>query len=604
MRSAGAPAGLLALLIIALAAIGLWYLRAADPESADSAPSSGPTPVLRWQVGTSQQYAVRVDSTFTLTMPGAAAGQTMKLSIAGELQYRTLEVAPQSILVGLRFTPITMAIDDAGNAEVNQALATPFRVRFSRDGRPLDFSFPAAVSAAHREVLENLVMMFQAVIRGEESWQAEERNGTGNYQAAYRRLAPQDVVKNKQRYLPAAADMAVPDVTSTEAITLDPGHDWIAAMEVEETLVTAEAGSPPTRVINHATLELLPAAAPVSPDTWQFAAAEADTDQDTGARARPAATPLSHEQATQQLLRDVGELNAASEGRSILIHRLRDLLLADDRLPEVLLESLRNQDLSDQTRADLYLAAELAGTPSAQAALVSVLYADDMSPQDAMRAIVALGGVSEPTGETLTALWDLARSDLAESERRDLPGTAALAIGSLGNNLRTADSVDYPALRAELEASVSSASSPAQRAVFLYALGNTADPEPALRRDIAGYLDDPSPRVRSAAARTLGRLGSDQVAEELLASAQQETASQVRASIVEALATWDQPSAPANNWVLQAIRQEQDERTRYNMAVFLGKNLDRFPQNRAVLQGLLATEQSRRIRQQIAEALY
>jgi ribosomal protein S17E len=39
------------------------------------------------------------------------------------------------------------------------------------------------------------------------------------------------------------------------------------------------------------------------------------------------------------------------------------------------------------------------------------------------------------------------------------------------------------------------------------------------------------------------------------------------------------------------------------MARLLGKNLATFPENRAVLQDLLRTEQSKRIRQQVAEAL-
>jgi hypothetical protein len=52
-----------------------------------------------------------------------------------------------------------------------------------------------------------------------------------------------------------------------------------------------------------------------------------------------------------------------------------------------------------------------------------------------------------------------------------------------------------------------------------------------------------------------------------------------------------------------AIRLEPDEDARYNMARFLASNLTMFPENRHVLEDLMRTEQSKRIRQQVAEQL-
>jgi HEAT repeat protein len=260
--------------------------------------------------------------------------------------------------------------------------------------------------------------------------------------------------------------------------------------------------------------------------------------------------------------------------------------------------------LNDRTRADLYLAFELAGSPASQAALSSVLVDSSWPPQDAMRAIVALGGVAKPTGESLATLWDVASSNLAGTDRKDLPSTAALAIGSLGNTMRESEVADYSTLRADLLASASGAIEPWERAVFLYALGNTADPDPTLKRDVVSYLDDPSPEVRSAAAKTLGRLGTDKVEEELMQRVRQEPNSQARASMVEALASRDDPPSATIEWAQGALRQETDERTRYNIAVLLGNSMENHPHNRAVLQELLASEQSKRIRQKVADMLY
>ena len=47
-----------------------------------------------------------------------------------------------------------------------------------------------------------------------------------------------------------------------------------------------------------------------------------------------------------------------------------------------------------------------------------------------------------------------------------------------------------------------------------------------------------------------------------------------------------------------------DEKTRYNLAVLLANNLEQYPENRPVLQELLRTEKSKRIRQHAADSLY
>lgn len=596
--------GALALAVAVLA--GLIVLRlgygGGDSGVAMSLQADGQAPRLNWRVGSAQQYAVTIESSFLMSMPGGKPNRAMQLRMEGVLAYRTLEVDATGVTAGMRFIAMDMTMDGAGDAGVNRALTTPFRVRFDSSGLPLSFDFPAAVVAAHREVLENLVRMFQVVIDDGDSWQTQESNASGRYEAIYASTSPATLEKNKQRYLQAGTTAAVPEVVSVEAITLDANRDWISGMVVDETLVTRDPGSPPVTVKNHATIQLQHTQKAPAANTWRFQAAAPPRDEE--APDTLPATSLTPEEARRQLAANISALDSTVEGRSILIHRVRDLLLVDDQLPEVLLETMRTGDLTDRTRADLYLAFELAGTPAAQAALGAVLMDTSWPPQDALRAIVALGGVARPTVDTLATLWDLAFSDLADTARRDLPGTATLAIGSLGGTLRSSDDTQYLSVRADLLAGAASASKPEKRAVFLYALGNTADPDPALQRDIVPYLDDPEPRVRRAAARTLGKLGTDQVAEELMQSVVREGNPEVRASLVEALASWQTPTPAAMEWTRNALVHETDENARLNMAVMLGNNMAQFPENRVLLQAMLETEQSRRIRQQLAELLY
>ena len=167
--------------------------------------------------------------------------------------------------------------------------------------------------------------------------------------------------------------------------------------------------------------------------------------------------------------------------------------------------------------------------------------------------------------------------------------------------MNAANDPNYSSLRAGLLNGALRGRDPQQRANFVHAIGNTRDA--SLAREIVALLDDAAPAVRSAAAQSLGMLGTNQAADELMQRLNQERSSVVRGAIAESLVSWTSPSAPAVASIRTAVRAEPDENTRFNMARLLGKNLATFPENRAVLQDLLRTEQSKRIRQQVAEAL-
>lgn len=587
--------GASALLLLAIVML-FWQGRSSDETMAVSNN-------LQWREGSSQEYDVLVDSSFVMTMPGASSGQSMAVQLDGILDYQTLEVSSSNVLVGMRFSSMEMTIAGAAEAATNRALTQPFRVRFAITGLPLSFEFPAALAKEHRQVLENLVQMFQLVVEDGDTWVAQESNATGNYEAAYTRNSPSTLLKKKQRFLSAAAAITttVPDVVSEETIRIDVNNDWIAAMTLDETVSSKDLSGPSTVVKNHASLTLRDRKTKIGADVWNFNAATPAVARKSVQVAVPA---ISRVDAERQLRVTVTELDASAKGRSIFIHSLRDLLLVDGEMPFVLLELMKTQQLSDRTRADLYLAFELAGSPEAQAALTSVFTDQSWSSADGLRAIVALGGVAKPTDDTLAALWGTAHSALMGDDRDELPSAAALALGGLGRGLLTEQDANYSSLRAGLLDGASSAAGTHQRAVFLHALGNTGDPDPAMRNNIVHFLNDSAPEVRAAAAKTIGRLGTGQVADQLLQSYEQEQNDVVRASITEALASWEDPSLPAIKSVQVAIRNERDENVRYNMALMLGKSMETFPENRKVLEQLLGGEQSKRIRQQVAEMLY
>ena len=79
-----------------------------------------------------------------------------------------------------------------------------------------------------------------------------------------------------------------------------------------------------------------------------------------------------------------------------------------------------------------------------------MIHGDGWTPTDGKRAVIALGGVAAPTSETIAALWKLSRGADANGGRREMAGTATLALGSLGQHLITAKDDKYPSLRSDL----------------------------------------------------------------------------------------------------------------------------------------------------------
>ena len=601
-------AAVAACLVATLAVLAyVWQSSGVGPfDEKGTDPLGGAPLVLRWREGTSQQYAVRMDSSFRMNTTGAGAaqaGQSIAVQLDGILEFRTLEVEPSQALVGMQLSSVALRVSGASDAATNQALGMPFRVRFAPSGLPSAFEFPAGLSQEHRGVIENLVRAFQVVVRSGPNWTAQEPNLTGIYEAAYARTGPSQLEKTKQRFVapPTAPTDTLPEIASKESIRIDAGRDWIAAMTVDETVRSGDSTGLAVDIANHASIELRPG--PVTHtaaalEAWRFAASAAP---EPGAGAQVPTPPLSRAQAEKQIQADLAALNSAREGRHVWIHRLRDLIRSDGELPFALLAAMRKQELNDRTRADLYLVLELAGSPQSQAALRSVIDGDGWTTTDGQRAVIALGGMAAPTTETIAALWKLARGADANSGRSELAGTATLALGSLGQHLITAKDDRYPSLRSDLLSGALAGADARQRVDYVHALGNTGDV--SLAREIVPLLDDAEPAVRGATAQSLGRLGADVTADQLLARLNQEKVGVVRGAIAEALVSWTSPTPAAVASIRAGIRGEREESARLAMAQILGKSLATYPQNREVLQALLRSEPSERIRRQVAELL-
>lgn len=579
-----------------------WYTSSTDNAPTVATQPAAPTDIapldIQWRDGVAQQYRVLADS--SMQMQAAAQGaSSIRVHMQGQLDTLTLATADDESVVGMRFSSVELRINDTVDAATNRALGAPFRVRFAANGMPLAFEFPAEVNQQNRSILENLVRTFQVSLESDDSWVVNESNASGTYEAAYRRIGPAHIEKSKRKFNTTAAGVVSwSEISSSENLIIETGRDWVAEMNVQESMRSDGQGSPAMTVSNHATLKLQPGAQlALSPDLWRFDAVATVATASTARRPVPDITP---EQARNKILATIPELDTAKQGRLGLIHRLRDLLLVDDSLPAVILEVLKTQELDDRTRADLYLALEQAGTESAQAALVEVITDDSWSLKDGMRAIVAMGGIMQPTTESITALWEMAQYS-SDGERQRMANSATFALGSIGNTMNKADNPEYATLRSDLLSNAMGSGDVTQRSNYITALGNTHDT--TLANEVVRMLDDAEPAIRRATALSLGSLGTDQVADRLVSQYSAEDNGYVRGAIAESLQSWTEPTDSAMEMFRQTVRSEADESTRYNIAVLLGNNLEKFPENKTVLQEIMRTEPSKRIRQSVAESL-
>ena len=555
---------------------------------------------LQWHKGVAQRYQVSTDS--SMQMGGSGAAQSLEVKLDAKLDLLTLETIAHGALVGMRLDDVDLRINDQSDDGTNRALERPFRVRFSDGGMPIAFEYPQDISQRNRLTLENLVRMFQVTAGEGEGWVAQEHNGSGNYEAVYRRVDAGTLQKHKRNFqsVPAKGLLAGAVIDSNETIHADTGHDWLLSMSLDETLKASGQGIPGVSITNHATLRQDVAARPVlSAAAWQFQAAAGKPGK---MLPLPSTVPkISPDEARQRIHAALEKLNAATQGRTTWIHQLRDLLQVDPAMPGVLLEALRTGDFSDRTRADIYLAFELAGTSSAQSALVSVVNDSSWSTRDALRAIVALGGVKQPSDNTVAALWNTALSSHYDGDSADRASTATFALGSLGKTMNDSRDPNYAGLRDNLLSNALSSADITQRSNYTLALGNTHDP--SLTKDVVGLLNDEAKDVRRAAAEALGQLGIDQAADTLMQKLVKEPSGEVRSAITESLDSWSKPTPQAMATIRNLVPNEIDESARYNMARFLGENLTKYPDNRPVLEQLMRIEQSKRIRQSVANLL-
>ncbi len=588
--------GAVCAIVLALAAFIVWGAKdRAGREKETPLPVRAPAVTMQWPAGGGACYEVDVRSTIT-TGASADAPVPPMLHLTGILNMRILSSDAREALSGLRLSPVSCDILGEFRPEMRERFSLPFSALFAKNGRIVAVRPPSTLSENERIVLEEMLRAAQIVVSGEcETWITIEEHKTGTYEARYERTPDGSIRKRKTRYLTLASPVSV-DVLSSDTLARLSPTLWLASAEGRETLAASSGGAPllrtdlsfSFRLISGepdvpATIAAINAASRAALPPIVSPAAGVPSGGATNATSSSSKTPSGKENPVSR------DFSAALDRFDRRNRETFDDLLARLRehpeLARDVAARLFAPGTDDATQAALMDLLGTSDTPAAQQVLLDIAGNPDASHMNALRAIIALGGVAHPTAEARDGLWSIARREGGENVA-DLSRTALLALGAVASTLRRNEDGAARSVVDDLLRAVPNTEGPDLR-VALKALGNTGDPAAAGR--IQSYLASENAATRAAAATALRRMPDARTGELLLSSLANERAPEVRSAVVRSIGQrgLDESSLTA---LAESAPKEQNVTVRGEMIRALAKGADSFPAARETLQRMLETE--------------
>jgi HEAT repeat protein len=630
-------AALLLSVAAALAGLGAWWgVSGREKPPPVAAPPAGPNPPAVgapavpglpapvsadgkrvWAPGTLYRYAVTLehDVTFSQGQPGTAPPSSMRFRIQGEWGVGVVAVSADSVDARGQLQPASFSMtvngEEALAPDVRRAmlaaLAAPFFMTLDRAGSVKLVHFERGLDALVQGLLRSLVGSTQFVAQGgpKDSWQAEELDSTGQYTAAYRRLAAAgQFEKVKQSYSRVATEKGLQPLGPEMRInvrsraTFALAEDlWPRSLEGQEHLeVDTGASMPAAGNELKVTLRLLERRAdPTLPGSLDARRAALSTIPLASFQGQAADPEEEYRQLLagkrfDDLVRDLrsmpAEGKARDDARTVALERLRALFKLEPSEALKVPGALRSG--MDPTAASPMLGAlSAASTPESIKALVQSMDSGSLPALVRADAVAALGMAGEPTQEGVDALRRFTRD--ADPMLRE---TATLGLGNTALQMRDQDSRGADALVEELSNAFRAARTPAEQALLLSALGNTRSPGALPAIELG--LRSSSPVVRAAAVAALRIIPSPAVDPLLSSQLVGDPSPEVRKSAVFACSF--RPLGPLLPALEHALRQDPADPVRAQVVNLLGSALSQVPQGIPLLQWASQNDRNPEIR--------
>ena len=592
--------------LLALVALVLFIAMLRGSRSTPAAPKENPVIVQPLVLERGQRGSFELSLSTEIHTGAAEPGRQEWIA---QIDLQVLDATsdePGSALAGLKLRDVEFRENGRRDPLRESALTAPFTVRWTH-GAVTATEFPDGLDGQVRRQLESIVRAFQCTLPPDANpVLAVEEDGLGRYRAQYHWTAPGDLERKKLAYLGAtdgaeAAPHEVELLISEASFTMEPQGPWWQQARVDENLRILSLGQRVARIAQHWKLVLRHksfdsrtlAAADWLAQNGDAVAHAVNLEREGGGPVVRAALRAEDRRAFEQALSEFVGLERVDVGA---LHWLAARLIEFPELAADVDSALRSGELAASIASGLCHALEQGGNADCQQVLGRL--AGEVGLADDLRrsAVVALGGVAEPTAEAEHVLHELARG-----MDPTLATMSQLALGSLAQHLRDSDPGRYSALRSWMVDQIARAHHADGAVVSLRAAANSKDP--SLADSVLTRLGDESPAVRAAAAEAAAALGGGRVAAQLELALRDEGDARVRAALAQSLAATGD-ALRACTVCAERIESEGDPTARGAMARVLADHLDSYPAGRAVLHRMLETERSAEIIAHVAGRLH
>lgn len=579
------------------------------------------TPSIYWQSGAKQMYRIDIRSVMFASHPSVESIHR-EFELHGVLNFRIYKTEGNIVKTGLQLSELTVKrgiIEDKAAEKLYSGL---FFVNFSKDGKPVDFTFSNEIAPEDERILSDIIQSFQLVVKRSifRSWTIEEKNINGTYNAQYA-VTKGRVSKSKKKYI------EVTDITGNRTgdkieiknsgirFDYDNRLSWIKNAEGNDLIVFYSDGNPYLKISSSVKLTGIDFDPDNSLAIWSDSE-NADSIID-GWNDLPKNEVSLGQKSEEDALKakfgnktfyDIaGELFGKYQAFDVqCIQQLMDFL---ELHPEAALQFpkfLREKKLNSTQQIMLVHALERNGTDKAQIALSDIMLDVNFSKESRTQAAIAFGSIDKPTQSSIDNLWKAYenRNRKDDANANMISSTSVLALGSMAKNLENSAEEKYinnsKIIKKRIGADLESKKDLNTTVALIHAAGNTADSD--MIDDIVPFFEDSNPRVRSAAVSSLVFMDDKKVNDVLTKELDTESDVNVRTSIVDTMyrkkATDDTVAS-----IIEKIPSEDNDIVRGSMYQYLLKNRD-MPGVKDALSEMLTAEKSAEHRKIISKALH
>jgi hypothetical protein len=234
------------------------------------------------------------------------------------------------------------------------------------------------------------------------------------------------------------------------------------------------------------------------------------------------------------------------------------------------------RDADEDISSALINVLERSGTPQAQKVLRDIAQSEEFDYMNHLRAFIAMGGLAEPTDESIDFLWKMYEKRDTPTDK-DLSNTSLLSLGILGPKSQKEEELQ----RKLKDEYILNSDDNFRKKIVLLSMQN-ANAE-NFKPEIFDALNDKSTLVKTAAIKALRKLDTDEVRVKMLQLFNINEAVEVRRKVIKTLLSID-----TNAQLMQRAREnlltDSDNLVRKGIILYLLKNDTLYQENREVLQ--------------------